>query len=176
MQRSRWIRTLVDFRLTIVGAVFGLLIYLVSTFTSVEVFETIAGVLARFERYQVDEVVVGLILVALGCLADLWRARSRRRQQSEILRHRQVASRAVLLSAKEVVGTFQDDFRSLIVDAASDRVSDDQFLEDLGQILSTMTSQLEDLGRCYEVGTPSSGNQDSGRRLGGDADGWIGCQ
>ena len=139
------------FLLTFIGLALAVIVYVITSVTELEVFEHLARLLERHEQYEIDEIVIGVIIVGAFASADLFR----QRRAARIAAERERIYHAMLKSTHHLLNNFLNKMTLFKITAEDTPGFDKEQLEFYDKIIDEVQQELEALGAIEDIDVES---------------------
>ena len=134
------------FRATLGALVFAAL-QLAAVFTfDLDLFELVLIPLEKLEAYELDEIVLVLLIVGAGLLFDLAAARARQQRHLEVQEQRLRVLKATMRTVHDIFNNFLQNLQLFEREARSSEALSAASQEHLGELITRTAHQLRRLG------------------------------
>jgi hypothetical protein len=145
----KWIRWFTNLRVTAIALLVAGLSYILSYGGMIEVFEHIADSLHALEEYEVDEIVVGVVILIVGVLVDSFRIS--RRKQEAMRQERMRIFQATMATVHDLVNNALNNLQLLRMEAEEINALRPESLELFDAVVHSTAKQLTLLGSVEEI-------------------------
>ena len=88
--------------ISIIGTVVAIIFWAVSRFFELELFEKIINILEKFEKYEIDELIIPLMIIVFSVLIDLIRISNQTKVENEKMK----IYKAMVFSTHHILNNF----------------------------------------------------------------------
>lgn len=132
-----------QYRFTLVMLIFAAVLYIVGVQLELDLFERFVALLERFERWEVDEMLVSVLIVCVGYGADL----VTKMYQFEIEQRNRALFNETMRSVLHLLNNFLQSVYLLTFEAKKHDVLNQQKIEHLESLIARTSEQLNKLAK-----------------------------
>ncbi len=138
-----------EMRVTIIGALLAVAIVLMASLTDIDIVKLNLRLLDGIEKYEVDDVVSGFMLILVGLIVDRFLSARRKRHQAEVEAQKLKTLKATMRTVQDIVNNFLNNLMLFEIEAAA--VMPDGSLEPLQELIQQTSQKLTALGDLESV-------------------------
>lgn len=136
-----------NYRLTILGLVISVITWIVTIVFELDLFERMHSVLEDVEEYEIDELIIPLLIFSFFTLADS----IRRRRYKAVEREKIKIYRAMMASTHHILNNFLNQMQLFKMTADRTPGFSPEVLSLYEQIIKEASSQIESLGNITSI-------------------------
>lgn len=136
-----------NYKFTFIGLILGLVIFTVSLAFNIELFELLVEALESLEKYEIDELIIPIVILVLFSAVDqvkLQRTRRVEREKTKIYK-------AMLSSTHHILNNFLNQMQLFRMTAEDTSNFDPEVLSLYDVVISDAKSQIETLSNISDI-------------------------
>lgn len=128
---------------TCITVLIAAILWIITLFTHLEIFEFFLLKLRQLEPYEIDEIVVGIILISMGASIDLVFSKRRKAEQLKISEQRLRVMKATMRTVHDIVGNAFNEMILFQIQAKESKALSKETLEDLNDLIQETCTKLK---------------------------------
>lgn len=144
-------RIIYGFKTTYVTALIGILIWLVTYFFNVEVFEHLVALLNKLEQHEADEIALSAFLISIGLVIDLFILKKNREKHITVQKHRLRVLKSTMTTVQEIVNNFLDNIQLFRMEAEEKAALDPESVQLIDFAIFEIADKLRRIGDLESV-------------------------
>ncbi|WOO40690.1 hypothetical protein [Rubellicoccus peritrichatus] len=133
------------YTITCIAILIATALWLLTFFTHLEIFEFIVNHLERLEAYQIDELVVGAVIVCIGITFDLILVRKRKAEELKISEQRLRVMKATMRTVHDIVGNAFNEMILFQIQAKESHALSPETLKELDNLIQETCAKLKEI-------------------------------
>lgn len=140
-----------DYKITIIGLILGMSIFISSIAFDIEFFEIFISQLQHLEEYELDEFIIPFFIIIIFVTIDLFQ-----RVKKQHIEHEKVKIyTAMLSSTHHILNNFLNHMQLFKVEAEDTPTFDSEILSMYDETIKDVSSQIEALSSITEINEDS---------------------
>ena len=139
-------KTIRDFKATAVTTAIGLVAYVILLIADLDLIERVVVILQSFEQYEVDELLILVVIPLSGLAYDLITNNRLKKHQIEVQQQRLRVLKATMRTVHHIVNNFLNNLQIIRMESERSQALPPKSLEKMDAMIQQTTTKLKILG------------------------------